>query len=48
MAKAATWNRESQIDSMKPYAATEQTRGDDDDDDYDDDDDDDLIYVRLC
>ena len=46
MAKVATWNRESQIDSMNPYAATEQTRGGDDGDD--DDDDDDLIYARLC
>ena len=43
MAKVATWNRESwfEIDSMKPYAATGQTRGDDDDDDDDDDNDDD-------
>ena len=41
VAKGATWNRESwfEIDSMKPYAVTGQTRGDGDDDDDDDDDD---------
>ena len=40
VAKAATCNRKSwfEIDSVKPYAATGQRRGEDDDDDDDDDD----------